>query len=906
MSNDPRIEIGVQLNTGDLDAQIRTLRRRLSALESEGVTIDVDINIDNIAAAESLLHDIGGNATIDVDVTANDTELDAIDDRIADIDAASASVTVSASDSDLDVADDKIADIDAATATVDINANDDELSDAESTLTQIRNLAVIDVTFTVGKAALDVAGSALSGLVDISGVSGLFEMNEALRRIQITTGEMMPGARELINDIYTNGWGESRTQIAEVLALASQLNIPADSMQTAIEGAFIAAEVGGEDVNVVLERMRTLVNTGLVEDYDHAADVIVTGFQDGANAGDDLLDTLNEYATSLQQAGVDAEYFIATATRGQELGIDNADRLADAFREFGIKIREGGDDVEGALEKLDLTQMRDDFVAGRIDGETFMNSVRDGLQGIEDPLERNQTAVALFGTQFEDFSVDTFLTAMEAGEGAMNDVEGAADRAGDTISTGIPAALERAKRLVTTRLGEFLDEQFDISGFIGRVEEGLNTFFDMMQNGASFEEALGVSLEIAGLADLQSSLADFVLDLMTGLANVIDAIGDIPGISTDSSNIRDVISRLGESQLQIELAAGGDSLADFDNILRQAIERGVSTSDISTLLTSSLGAAMETGDFDMVGQILGAAQSQGVTVSPEELQPIVSQYTDAINSLLEGGDYIGAFDLSTMLMGSIDAAAVDNQAIRSSIMAIYNDAVSDATIDTSEVGAVLDASEMLGMPPPAEVLEQINAMFDEIVASGDLDLASRIAEMTGDEEQSSIIASLFPEEDAERATETATQINDDMTAIGETAVTTGESVVTSNQEVATAQDELGMTTSEVTSAMETDWDALTLSVQNFATTAEIEFNRIGEVWSLTADSMSISIALLSGQLEQLGFNMSAVGNMNFSGFGGGGTTINNNNTLNQTNNVQSGAQGASVSAATVNAFTSGG
>ena len=221
MSNDPRLDVLVRLNTTQFDRDIRGLLSDLRALE--GRSFDVQVGLNTVGDVGEITRQLAGLNDETVDVRLNLTG-----DNVTDIERFTQDQTVN----------------------IDTDVNDSQVDGLFRRLSESVTLT-IDIPDVVGMAGGAIGGAA-GFAFEISGVSGLFETNQALLELEAATGRIIPNAERLINDIYTDGWGESRTEIAETIATAAQLQIANENLEEATTSALQVALVTGEDANEVL------------------------------------------------------------------------------------------------------------------------------------------------------------------------------------------------------------------------------------------------------------------------------------------------------------------------------------------------------------------------------------------------------------------------------------------------------------------------------------------------------------------------------------------------------------------------------------------------------------------------------------------------------------------------------
>ena len=163
---------------------------------AEGDAIDIKVNV-----ADESLHGVANTIsniddvvlTPDIDftgdsVSAAQTDLAALD-MIITPDIQFTGDSISGTKTDLDALD--------TTATVDVDA---DTSDAESSITNLRETATATVLIPIA-----IAGGAVAGAGVLA--APILEMDTAVQRLAGTTGEKIPRAAELIEELYVGAWG---------------------------------------------------------------------------------------------------------------------------------------------------------------------------------------------------------------------------------------------------------------------------------------------------------------------------------------------------------------------------------------------------------------------------------------------------------------------------------------------------------------------------------------------------------------------------------------------------------------------------------------------------------------------------------------------------------------------------
>ncbi|PFZ54417.1 DUF2207 domain-containing protein [Bacillus wiedmannii] len=137
------------------------------------------------------------------------------------------------------------------------------------------------------------------------------------------------------------------------------------------------------------------------------------------------LDIIAEYGSQLTRAGFKAEEVQAIMEAGVETGSWNIDNLLDGLKEGRIKLAEFAQGADKALkEALDgsgiATEQIEKWGAavakGGSDGSKAMVEVAKAIEGIEDPVKKNQVGVKVLATMFEDQGQNLTNTLINASE----------------------------------------------------------------------------------------------------------------------------------------------------------------------------------------------------------------------------------------------------------------------------------------------------------------------------------------------------------------------------------------------------------------------------------------------------------------------------------------------------------
>ena len=332
-------------------------------------------------------------------------------------------------------------------------------------------------------------------------------------------------------EAYANAWGTSIADNLDTARVALEQGlINKDSIERDVEAVIASlsgiSQIMEADIPTAARAAGQLIKTGLAGNAQQAFDVLVAGYQNGADASHDLLDTLVEYPTHFRDLGLSAQDAVGLLTQGLKGGAFNADKVADSLKELTIRVKDLGDKNAGdALKKIGLghEEMARKFAEGGPAAREGLQQILNGLRGVEDPAARAQLAVALFGTQAEDMagalaSLDLSTAAQQLGgiEGAA----GAADRALATMSDNTSTKIESAKRNIEVAMDgikgalaeAFGDEISGVADWVSKNRAPLMQFFLDVINGAIDAGK--------GFADFSASALESIGQLFAGLAKL--------------------------------------------------------------------------------------------------------------------------------------------------------------------------------------------------------------------------------------------------------------------------------------------------------------------------------------------------------------------------------------------------
>lgn len=722
-----------------LDGVVDAANDAEKALNDIDGSIDLDVDTGDLEKAKNIASDLDA-LDPNVDVNVDESELDTVRRLLDDINSEDPNVNVVVDETELDAAERIVNDIDSATPTVDVDVDKEEVDEAHELLTQIRDMQVIQIV-------MDVSGTAVSFITDtltnIPGIGSIIEMDNAMARFEGTTGRTMASFEGLVDELHGEGVLQGAEAIGEVASQAVQLGIHMQDVDDAALATFNTITVTGGDAQETLTTIDTLVDQGLAASFQEASDIIVTGFQSGANRGQDFLDVLNEYGSTFSRMGFDGESALNLINSGLDAGFGNADRVADALREMDIRVHEldftaidaameafengdiSVDELNGvlgetgvALNELDLLDETRAFLNGELSGEDYFNSVITALNNVEDASDQAQEAVAIFGTQAEDIGVDAITSLTTEG---LEGIEGRAQEAADAVTNTISGSIAEVQILIDDLARAFFSsDQIDIDGKIDDIKARIQTFIDEINSGATFGEALEIALNMPGLEDqfhdLEAIVGNLAMAIVSAFATILDALGQGGAADQLRASIEDMAS--GQLVFDVQVADNAEAIS---TAVAAAVDRGLDPADIQESLELAFNEALAAGDIDTAQLIVDNINAANAALGELDAGELMQMGEVPVTLTVDTADFQAQIDQAAsgvqveidaaLAAGDIEGAAALAESIGSSLEGEFNRLVGEGQFDLASIIAA-------GTDNTAyqEHIANVSGMSDESVA----------------------------------------------------------------------------------------------------------------------------------------------------------------------------------------------
>jgi len=458
-------------------------------------------------------------------------------------------------------------------------------------------------------AGLVVAGAAAINMAsDINGAT-----NDISAQLGISK-EQAEGFEGVMKGVFANNFGEDFNDISSAV-VSMQQNLkdltPAsgEAQQSLLEGAFAIRDAFDVDVGETMQATSSLMREfGLTS--QEATDFLTAGMQQGLNASDDFLETINEYSTQFSEGGATASEFFSVMESGMQGGALGTDKAADAFKEFRVRIQDGSDTTAEALGAIGINaeELTASMADGSVTASDAFQLVVDKLGEVDDQNVLIQSGVALMGGQFEDLGQDAVL-AISTVTASVEEMAGTTESLNQQyedlpaviqgVWRGLLVAIEPAGDALLNVANQIMPTVSDfINNTLNPAIEGLVQWFTDNLPGAIqtvsdfFNNTLMPAIETARdfFTDAMSSMDTSNSEAMNSIMAIVETAGAI---------IQEVFGAV-----QSFLEAHGEDIKRVITTAWQAIETIITAAVDQIQNYLELILAVIRGDWERVGKEL--------------------------------------------------------------------------------------------------------------------------------------------------------------------------------------------------------------------------------------------------------------------------------------------------------------
>ncbi len=484
-----------------------------------------------------------------------------------------------------------------------------------------QSASTIGKTFAVVGAGVTAVGTATAGVLVNLGNG----YNKAVNQISAATGatgKELEQLGQIAQNVYSHNFGDSLEDVADGISVVRQnTQLMGEELQAATEAGFALRDTFGYDLSESARTASALMkNFGI--DANKAYNIIATGAQKGADQNGDLLDTLNEYSTQYAALGLSADQFVNGLIAGAEAGVFSIDKVGDAVKEFNIRAKDGSKSTTSAFATLGLkasTTMQAFAKGGDTAQKAFFEVVK-ALEAMKDPVEKNQTAVALFGTQYEDLE-KTVLPVLASMEDASKTTYDALGEINEIKYKDLGSALQGLKRTIE---GALIPSASKIAS--GPMMTAMQELQRMANDLAKSIKAGEYDSVFAGIADGITGVIRMLPKIRDGIRKIAPVVSNIAGITMDFLSVAvDNIDLVISAIAGVSTAIAGLKLLTFIGDVTQAVK------------TLTAAFSLSAGPIGLAVVAIGAlaAVITDVAISGDSASDILRDNTEATQKLRE-------------------------------------------------------------------------------------------------------------------------------------------------------------------------------------------------------------------------------------------------------------------------------
>lgn len=369
------------------------------------------------------------------------------------------------------------------------------------------------------KEAVQEAGAekAFDGVA--AAAQALGEMQGELRQVQAATGAAfseMKAYKNVMEELYQNNYGENLEDVGEAVSVISQnfKKLDSGTLKEASKNAIALRDVFGFGYQEQIRAVKMLMDTFGISSKN-AYNLIAQGAQNGLDKNGDLLDVINEYAVHYKQLGADAEGFFNSLSNGAAAGTFSIDKLGDAYKEFGIRVKDTANTTTEAYQILGFNadEIRKKFAQGGESAAEAAQLVLEKLFAMEDKVKQNQAGVDLFGTMWEDLGIEG-VKALSNLNGSIRETKDAMVSIQDIKYDNAVNQITKLSRTIQMKIASPLAEKI-----LPGINKGLEEVGDHLEAASAAAVGFGTALLI-----YKASKSDIFIGIVSGIKKVTAAL----------------------------------------------------------------------------------------------------------------------------------------------------------------------------------------------------------------------------------------------------------------------------------------------------------------------------------------------------------------------------------------------
>ena len=418
-------------------------------------------------------------------------------------------------------------------------------------------------------------------------------------------------------ELYAANYGESLGAVNDALAaVIRNVNGMSTASESELQGVtkkvLGLSSAFGVDLNESARSVGVLMKTGMAKDATEALDIITAGLQSPLAVSGDLLDTFNEYSTVFRTLGIDGEDALGLLQQGMQAGARDTDQVADSLKELLLRVQAG--DANGGLRAigLDAKAMQTALQAGGEGAKVASEQIISGFSGIQNPADKAQIALALFGTKAEDaqqaLGALDLKTAASDFEALYGPVAGTSTAFDTALGSSRQAQIDTFMRSLQT-LGVTIGTA--LLPFVDILLAALNGLGTIVSSAYDTFKSLPVPLQILGgvlgivaigftsvgtaikVAFMSNPVGIAIVGITTALGFMVTAFNNAKGPVADLTGLVDAQTGALNENSKATLAAS----LEKDGTLAKMRALGVAQGDYTDAILGNVDAQKRVGDI---------------------------------------------------------------------------------------------------------------------------------------------------------------------------------------------------------------------------------------------------------------------------------------------------------------------
>lgn len=341
------------------------------------------------------------------------------------------------------------------------------------------------------------------------------EIETAGKQLQASTGISENAAEKytaMMKEIYKGNYGEGFEDIGQAISLVEQnlKDLSEVELKNVTEDAIAMRDTFGFEYQEQIRTVKMLMDTFQISATE-AYNIIATGAQNGLDKNGDLLDTLNEYSVHYKQLGVNVEGMLNSLLNGTKAGTFSVDKLGDAYKEFGIRVKDTAESTTEGYNLLNLNadEMRQKFAAGGETAKKATAQVLEALYSMDDKVKQNQAGVDLFGTMWEDLGAEG-VKALTNLNGEISLTENAMQQIKNVKYDSVGKQISEISRNIMMKIIEPLE-----SNWLPKIKNALEFTEDHFETIMTVSKMLAASVSVWKLSHTKGG--EVVVNVLKGI-----------------------------------------------------------------------------------------------------------------------------------------------------------------------------------------------------------------------------------------------------------------------------------------------------------------------------------------------------------------------------------------------------